>query len=974
MEADGRRPSLASVTRSSSITTSKNQILGGNQTFSGFKHDDFNMMNRKLNGALVIKDFSEAFPKKVLPVEGKGKVIAENLEMLTPREVKSSMILNSNDLAASSSGMKIFVNRFGNSNAITGQSVINVISPNSVNKSLHENDIMAGRKLDINVNKVSDELPSTPAKAVDVNPWSKKPYIMLNFKEEDKVLPEDGAVVKLCEEKEILNSDKLNNSLVIKVFRKELPSHMVAWEIRIQWSQFGLFYFTSLGRGWFLCSFDSQEMTEGVLSGGPWFVNGHIVGIEKWSTDFSPLSMKGLTSPIWIRLPHLPLQCWDEVNVARIASMIGTPLMLDRNMFQWGRREFARVCVRMKLDKCLPLGVWVEGISGRFFLKVEYEKISTFCFGHVKNDCKSGILVNNKPTGVVRNEGLGLHDAIRQEVAADASYGKLIQEKNEDRIMKRSIERSGLIEFKQSNLNVSNDQIEEEEITGDQEQGMEDLIAVETEECCVDDGDVVLVEGEGLGKEAGGEGSKYSDKSYFVLKTLDQCVIGDLNVFNKGVWMISTIYESKEVHRRRLIWDCILEVSHRKVASIVGGDFNCILSQGDKKGGRKFVFSQGPKEMLNFMNDNDLHDVGIVGPGYTWCNNKIGGGRILERLDRCLLNTLAINSIQVACFFQSKWKERVCWMENWPCPKKALNDEDKKWLDADFPDSEIVNVVKILGNNQARGCDAIKLDMEQAYDSMCWTTLRKMMIVMGFPEKFASLVMECILEPRFAILINGDDVMVFSFTKMKNIKKLKSIIEDNCKWTGQTINLQKSTMNKHDGSHGLHYVAWDIMCKPKSLGGWGAYSAKSRMRALRAKFAWDLLERPSTLLNRNLLAKYGEKWWSNEEMKGGSSTWKIIESGWKALKSFVRWNVVVGSKIKVLKYVWILDKCLLKWPTFVANFEDDNGALVAKFSEEDVLKLVVCCLVFYWWFGVLLNMMFDSLWPFPAGDNGVEVG
>ncbi|XP_020685645.1 uncharacterized protein LOC110101890 [Dendrobium catenatum] len=52
--------------------------------------------------------------------------------------------------------------------------------------------------------------------------------------------------------------------------------------------------------------------------------------------------------------------------------------------------------------------------------------------------------------------------------------------------------------------------------------------------------------------------------------------------------------------------------------------------------------------MVKFMNDNDYLEVGFIGPRYTWCNNKVGGGRILERLDRCILNSLAINKIQIA--------------------------------------------------------------------------------------------------------------------------------------------------------------------------------------------------------------------------------------------------------------------------------------------------------------------------------------
>ncbi|XP_028554703.1 uncharacterized protein LOC110095663 [Dendrobium catenatum] len=178
-------------------------------------------------------------------------------------------------------------------------------------------------------------------------------------------MSEDGVAVKLRDDMEILNSNKLRNSLVIKVFGKEIPSYLVAWAVRKQWKLFGNFHFTTLGRGWFLCSFGLAEMMEGVLMGGPWFENGHIIGMEKWTAGFSTLSMKGLTSSIWIRLPHLPLQCWAEINMARIVAMVGRPLMQDGNMFQWGR----------------------------FFRRVEYERISTFSYkcglvGHLKADCK----------------------------------------------------------------------------------------------------------------------------------------------------------------------------------------------------------------------------------------------------------------------------------------------------------------------------------------------------------------------------------------------------------------------------------------------------------------------------------------------------------------------------------------------------------------------------------------------------------
>ncbi|KAI0529111.1 hypothetical protein KFK09_001658 [Dendrobium nobile] len=286
--------------------------------------------------------------------------------------------------------MKIFVNRFVNLNAIPGlcRIVINEDSHMSINNNVHS-VIKNLNRLD--GDKVSVENPKLNV-SDSLNPWKKKLHIKLDLKEDEVTLSDDGKAVKLKEELEVANAKRLSKSLVIKMFGKEVPSHIVAWELRKQWKDFGQFYFTTLGKGWFLCSFSSKEMMEGVLSGGPWFINEHIIGMEKWSPKFNSSSTNRLSSPIWVRMPHLPLQCWNEKSIACIASRIGKPIMLDGNMFHWGRREFARVWVRIQLDQPLPLGVWVDSICGRFFQQVEYEKISNFCFdcrkvGHKEKDC-----------------------------------------------------------------------------------------------------------------------------------------------------------------------------------------------------------------------------------------------------------------------------------------------------------------------------------------------------------------------------------------------------------------------------------------------------------------------------------------------------------------------------------------------------------------------------------------------------------
>ncbi|KAI0515959.1 hypothetical protein KFK09_008630 [Dendrobium nobile] len=685
-------------------------------------------------GPLVIKEVSDVTPKLIKHVEGKGKSIAEEVGNATPRSVKTSVILS--DLAALSSGMKFFVNQSGVKKASNGV-------------------------------KMFDGMPSTTIVMGNVNPWSNKPYIKLDSKEEEVVLSEDGKAVMLNEELELLNSKKLLNSLVIKV--------IVEQEVR---------YYMDAGIS------DIEEMEHNVVA------EEHSRPLDK-SRNSSDKKLG------------------DNVIVTNI------------------RRSKEESCIE-SIDRNNSGGeITKEAGNGGELNKMKLVK-----------ELRSLGPIKNAPRARNMDWGDGLSGGIMVLWRSDMAY-------------------------------------------------------------CI------------------------------VLKMTDQCVIRDLTVFNKGMWMVATVYGSKEVVKRRSLWGCIQKVASRKVPLIVGGDFNCILSQDDKRGGRKFVFSQGPKEMVEFMNGNDLHELAEVRHlarvasghypivlrifdssfkvkdfsslrmyGYlleVQCTLLLNfGGRDFmakvkefsvkkEKLKEEIFN-LQEEEANVGWLSEDKlwelrskvkelnltigclntwWKQRakVRWYEegdantkffhsfanarrseNWISQVKKTNgslpNSQRKWRK--FSSEEQVAFVKgrcivehlLLAqevSNKMRvskavdGMVAIKLDMEQAYDSMCWKTLYKMMGILGFPDRFWKFVMECILEPRVSISINGgfskwivgksgfcqgkelgirmapnvqkvshllyaDDVFLFSYAKLKSIKKVKNIICDYCAWTGQRLNPQKLAM------------------------------------------------------------------------------------------------------------------------------------------------------------------------------------
>ncbi|KAI0524550.1 hypothetical protein KFK09_003924 [Dendrobium nobile] len=134
--------------------------------------------------------------------------------------------------------------------------------------------------------------------------------------------------------------------------------------------------------------------------------------------------------------------------------------------------------------------------------------------------------------------------------------------------------------------------------------------------------------------------------SFNVFESSNQFVIGEIDLKNKGRWRMATIYGSLDAYERRILWEKLKLYTSNDIALVIGGDFNCILNKEDKKGGRRFVYSMGAKEMDSFLIYNDVHEVRSIGPKFTWSNNNSGTKKILEMLDRCYLNSAALSSHQ----------------------------------------------------------------------------------------------------------------------------------------------------------------------------------------------------------------------------------------------------------------------------------------------------------------------------------------
>lgn len=103
-------------------------------------------------------------------------------------------------------------------------------------------------------------------------------------------------------------------------------------------------------------------------------------------------------------------------------------------------------------------------------------------------------------------------------------------------------------------------------------------------------------------------------------------------------WQFTFLYGPPISGLRLEFWDCLASIGDAFSGpwNLIG-DFNSLLSQEDKIGGRA-VSCSSIGGFQHFVNSYILIDLGFHGHPYTWNNKQIGSANIQERLDRCFGN------------------------------------------------------------------------------------------------------------------------------------------------------------------------------------------------------------------------------------------------------------------------------------------------------------------------------------------------
>lgn len=123
---------------------------------------------------------------------------------------------------------------------------------------------------------------------------------------------------------------------------------------------------------------------------------------------------------MWVKFHDVPLAMFSDDGLSLLATLIGTPKMLDAYTSHmckesWGRSSFARCMIEVKVDEVLRDSLTVEiplldGTGSTIEnIRVEYEWKPSRCdkckvFGHTLVDCHNFVSTTTQPTPSV-NDG-----------------------------------------------------------------------------------------------------------------------------------------------------------------------------------------------------------------------------------------------------------------------------------------------------------------------------------------------------------------------------------------------------------------------------------------------------------------------------------------------------------------------------------------------------------------------------------------
>jgi hypothetical protein len=127
------------------------------------------------------------------------------------------------------------------------------------------------------------------------------------------------------------------------------------------------------GNGFFPFLFEKKEDRDLIFRSGPYFMGGRGMYLNKWTIDFILENDIPSIIPIWVRMPFLPLHCWNVETIRNIGNTLRK--YIDRVEPQEGLQSCVILCIEVDLEKGLPEEIQLNLDRWYYIQQVDYKQI-----------------------------------------------------------------------------------------------------------------------------------------------------------------------------------------------------------------------------------------------------------------------------------------------------------------------------------------------------------------------------------------------------------------------------------------------------------------------------------------------------------------------------------------------------------------------------------------------------------------------
>lgn len=131
-----------------------------------------------------------------------------------------------------------------------------------------------------------------------------------------------------------------------------------------------------LGNDFFLIKYSNSDDRDFVLFKGPWMITDHYLTMRPWHPNFDPFEATIDRVAVWVRLPDLAMEYYDNGLPWMIGNYIGRTFKIDRTTAIGTRGHYVRICVEVDLTKSLLSKFKLR----RHIRRITYEGLHLICF------------------------------------------------------------------------------------------------------------------------------------------------------------------------------------------------------------------------------------------------------------------------------------------------------------------------------------------------------------------------------------------------------------------------------------------------------------------------------------------------------------------------------------------------------------------------------------------------------------------